>query len=192
MFTCVFLTPSQGNDAQEQETLLLREAERGSSAMVVMPVNTQALSELLEQEHLLIPLISLKSQIKGTAGGVHLDNAMVGTLLAEAALEDENVESMILLNLTPENSGIALRLSEAQKALEQAGVTVQVCDKERLEPLLSEGSTAAVLCFEPYATLYAANLTDGSGETVPLRCWNKQPHYRSIRAWNSASIGRLK
>lgn len=193
-----FLTLSTPDDSLEQENLLLREAEGGADALVVVPADPLALAELA----LPCPFVTLESPAEGSAGDFSPDNALLGRELAQALLEDWTGGSVLLLDTAGPRTGITLRLEAAREELECSGVSVEVRTQSDsdLPSLLDETGAGAVMVFEPSATLRAAEALEerglsqrlyGVGSTAAITARLERGSISAVAAWSDYAAGYL-
>ncbi len=119
-----FLIPTSANSAKEQGELLQREVERGTDSLIVMAADSQKMQKALEEIPFQLPLITLESSIKGERAYFSPDNYQVGQQLAEAVLETDSDQTVMLINSCPNSQGFSERVQGAQEILENAGVQV--------------------------------------------------------------------
>lgn len=201
-----FLTLSAANDGAEQEELLLRESERGADALVVAPAQTQALSGRLGELTGQHPVVCLESPLEGAALTVAPDNRPLGGDLARAVLEDWTGGAVLLLDTAPGSAGVAARLEEARRVLEQAGVRVETEAlpagelSARLATLLRDSGARQVVAFEPSATERAAEAKEsggfsqllyGVGVTANIAAWLERGTVSAVAAWSDYAAGYL-
>ena len=201
-----FLTLSAANDGGEQEELLLRESERGADALVVAPAQTQELSGRLGELTGQHPVVCLESPLEGAALTVAPDNRPLGGDLARAVLEDWTGGAVLLLDTAPGSAGVAARLEEARRVLEQAGARVETAALPagelgvRLDALLRDSGAQQVVAFEPSATERAAEAKEsggfsqllyGVGVTANIAAWLERGTVSAVAAWSDYAAGYL-
>lgn len=157
-----FLTLTVAGDSGEQETLLLREIEDGAAALVVVPADPAALSSALDQWLVVCPAVTLESPMKGAAGTVSPDNALLGRQLAEALAEDWDGGTVLLLDTAGSCAGIMDRLAAAETALSEAGIPAQRINA------LPEENCRWLMAFDPAATQQAAERKEAEGKSYSL------------------------
>lgn len=188
-----FLTLTTAGDSAEQEALLLREIESGAAALVAVPADPEALSRALEHWLVVCPTVTLESPMKGAAGTVAPDNALLGERLADALLEDWDGGEVLLLDTAGRCAGVADRLAAAEEALAAAGVSAR-----RAESLEEEARW--VMAFEPSVTLCAAERKEaegwdcalyGAGTATAITAQLERGNIAAMAVWSDYAAGYL-
>lgn len=200
-----FLTLSRDNDSQEQEQLLLREAEGGADALVVVPAD-RSLAERREELVGQLPLVSVESPAGESVVTVAPDNQALGRALGQAVAEDWEEGVVLLLQTAPGSEGVSQRLSAARLLLEEEGVPVETAELaaeeigESLLRLLVETGAQQIVTFEPSATEQAAaakeegtlpQLLYGVGLTSRIAAALERGTVSASAAWSDFAAGYL-
>lgn len=201
-----FLVLSRDNSGQEQEVLLRREYEGGADALVVVPVDSEALAQNLRDLTGHRPVVTLESQLEGAEDAISPDNQALGQALAQALLEDWTGGTVLLLDTAPTSSGVRERLEGAKEILEDACVPVQRRTARAggmsavLDGLTREAGAAWIMAFEPSATQKAAAAKESHGLKQPLygvgvstdaAAWLERGTVTAVAAWSDYAAGYL-
>ena len=205
-----FLTLSEPNQAAEQEALLLREAEAGADAILLVPADREALAGAVETAGAQAAVVTLETDMreKGAVAFVGVDNGAVGEALGRAALNGAaEGETVLLVDSVPGPTGVSDRLEAAAAVLEAAGRRVRVCrprGDQSLDQALSEALAAErpalVLAFEAAGLEQAARsaqsaaappLVYGMGATATIAAYLEQDGITAIAAQNEFAAGYL-
>ncbi len=192
-----FITPNQWDDHEAQVESLLREVEGGAQAIVIAPVNSEALASVLET--IKIPVVTMESEVDGSYQFVSPDNEMVGIQLAEAVIADvAEGETVLLLDTIGEREGIRQRMDSCVETLEQSGLQVVIVTVAEAEMLAR--SSAAVVALEDETTLLMAEWQSKEGSTTPLygvgstttiAAYLEQGVLRATVAWSDYALGYM-
>lgn len=191
-----FLTLSAQNSSQEQAGQLLREMDSGAEAVVVVPADPNALHTSLLQRQKTCPIVTLESEMGGTAGTVAPDNDLLGRQLARTLLEDWTGGEVLLLDSAPGCTGVAARIASAREVLEERGVPV----RQALGLPKETGEVEWVIAFEPVATQTAAErreseglnfLLYGVGSSTAITAQLEQGNIAAVAAWSDYAAGYL-
>ncbi len=198
-----FLTPGADNDPAEQKELLRREVERGTDALVLVPVDPADLDAEWEALAGDTPTVTLESELSGAMALVTPDNGELGRALARRALEEYRGGTVLLLDCLPENTGVRARVEAAEAALIRGGATVlrwSETGEEELIRLDEEGSLAQVVALESGATEAAAQAKEragsgaalyGVGVTSRIAAWLERGTVSAVAAWSEYAAGYL-
>lgn len=202
-----FLTPSQNNSGEEQHELILRELERGSDAVVVVPADSDALARILIETEVSVPVVSMESLIEPDFPGVLPDNEKLGALLAQTVIEDlPKSSTVLLLDTAPNSIGVSRRLTAAADTLSQAGLDTVVYRLTSesvtapLSQLVEQHKIMAVMAFDSAATQAAAReMTDipsppalyGVGATNLIIGALERETVTAVAVWNEYAGGYL-
>lgn len=161
-----FLTLT-GEDRDGQTELLLREVGSGADAVVVVPIDPEALYETIVQLSSPCPVVALECAIEGGAGAAAPDNELVGRQLAQALLEDWDGGQVVLLDNSASCPEVAARLAGALDTLAQAGaptITMTALPEEQEAKRWMQW----VMTFEPSITRQTAESKAAEGQTFAL------------------------
>lgn len=201
-----FLTLSEANFAQEQQTLFLQEIEDGADAIIVSPADPEALSQALSSLENSCPVIAMESPIEGASGLIAPDDDLLGRELAQALLEDWTGGTVLLLDTAGPRTAISRRLQSAQETLSAAGVptvtrtTVSQAVTSVLNGLLAETGSSYVMTFEASATLAAAQGSEywsispalyGVGSSSAITTRLDSGIITAVAAWSDYAAGYL-
>ena len=117
---------------------------RSADAVVLVPADAQALGPDVTKGGGGTAVVTMESDLaaSGAKACITVDNAALGTALAKQILRDiPQGSGVLLVDLTPGNTGVGLRLDEAARMLEESG-----CPVYRRTPAL--GQTLAELLNE--------------------------------------------
>ncbi len=200
------LTLAQANDGADQLAVLRREIGQQSNALVVVPADPPELSRALAEQEAVCPIVSMESPLEGASLTVSPDNAALGGALAEAVLARDAAGFILLLNASPDSTGVAARVDGARAVLERAGAPVRertvslTASSDALRDLLKQPDLSAVMAFEPALTEQAAALKQSLGLDVPLygvgvsanaAAWLEQGVISAAGAWSDFAAGYL-
>lgn len=201
------LTLARLNDREEQRSILLREVEQNADVLVIVPADPAGAGQALSEAAAACPVLTIESAMERAALTVSPDNAALGRELARAVLEDGCGDgSVLLLNASPDSTGVSARAQSAQEALEQAGAavrgrTVDLSGQDSgLRDLLKQPGLSAVMVFEPALTEQAAALKESLGLDVPLygvgvtangAAWLERGVISAAAAWSDFAVGYL-
>ena len=113
-----FLTLSEPDSVEEQRSLLAREVEGGADAVVLVPADAQALGPDVARAAAGAAVVTMEADLaaSGAKACITVDNAALGTALAKQILRDiPQGSGVLLVDLTPGNTGVGLRLDEAAR-----------------------------------------------------------------------------
>lgn len=200
------LTLARTNDSGDQLAVLRREIGQQSDALVVVPADPAELSQALAEAGAACPVLTLESSMEGAVLAAAPDNEGLGRALAQAVMDDGAAETVLLLNASPDSTGVTARVEGARAALEEAGVAVRgrtvdlSAPADALRDLLKQPDLSAVMVFEPALTEQAAALKDSLGLDVPLygvgitanaAAWLEQGVIAAAGAWSDFAAGYL-
>ena len=173
-----FLTLSEPDSVEEQRSLLAREVEGGADAVVLVPADAQALGPDVARAAAGAAVVTMESDLaaSGAKACITVDNAALGTALAKQILRDiPQGSGVLLVDLTPGNTGVGLRLDAAARVLEEGGCPVYrrtPAPGQTLAELLNEALPAqnpgAVAAFEPTALELTARALQNVENAPPL------------------------
>lgn len=199
-----FLTPTTSNNAEEQHALFLREIEGGSNGIVFIPANPQEFEPLIRQQNL--PVVVMESELEPASASICPDNAALGAALADALLQDiAQGGTVLLLDTAPASTGVTARLQQAANTLRQAGMQPVVLpltpgNNKNFTGAIQQHHAAAVMAFEPAATLWASTALAGAanppalygvGNTGAITAALEQGTIAAIAACNEYTAGYL-
>lgn len=206
-----FLTLATANSAQEQQELLAREVDGGADGVVLVPAEREALSAAVERLSGRAAVVTLETDLSaaGAKGCISVDNAALGTALAQAALNGAVAgDTVLLLDSVGGGTGVQDRLAAAVEVLEREGRVVRVCRPasegqslaDALEESLRKWHPALVMAFEPAAletaqwavqTMESPPLLYGMGATSTIVAGLEQGWITAIAAQNEFAAGYL-
>lgn len=205
-----FLTLADSNDSQSQASLLTRELEGGADGIILAPCDVEALAEVVSQASGSVPFVTLESPMgdQGAVACIAPDQAVLGTVLAQSALNGLPLDATVLLiDSAPNSQGISQRLSAAQEAFLQAGITpIVYTPQDQLDLSLYLSAAIAthqpqvVLAFEPQISellasictqLDRAPLLYGTGSTLLIAAYLEQGGLTAIAVQNEYATGYL-
>lgn len=198
-----FLYPGQSNSSQEQSQLLRREVESGASAILLFPADREAMAKDVEEASGRAALVTLETDMAGTAGYVGVDNRALGEALGNAALNGARPgETVLLLDSAPGGSGVGQRLAAAEALLEDEGRETRRFSgtAEALSEALAGEDVRAAIAFEASELERAAAavsrlerppLLYGAGSTAVIAAGLEQGRITSAVAQNAFSAGYL-
>lgn len=206
-----FLVPA-GETAveEEQRTLLEREAETGTDAILLIPSDREALADTVHRISTSgIPVVTLETDMSDASASacVGADNTVLGEALGTAALNGAPEGALVVLLDTADDTGVTDRVEAAEALLKAAGRRVHRCAPIGRETLsvaldrtLAAMTPAAVVAFdaadlEQAAALLAdredAPLLYGAGSTATVAAYLEQSTILSIAAQNDFAAGYL-
>lgn len=200
-----FLYPSQSNSSQDQEQLLRREVESGSSAILLFPSDREALGEAVSEAAARAALVTLETDMsaQGAAGYAGVDNAALGEALAAAALNGARPgETVLLLDSAPGENGIRERLAAAEALLKSEGREVRLLTggTDALAEALARENIRALIALETSSLERASAVVSrmesppllyGAGFTAAIAAGLEQGQITSAAAQNAFSTGYL-
>ena len=139
-----FLALDRPNHAGEQSSLLAREAEGGADGIILVPADTEALSGDVRRAAAETTVVTIESDMSasGAVACISADNAALGEALGRAAINGVPLGgTVLLLDSGPGSSGMAQRLSQAARILEENGRRAEalgIPDAHDLGEFLSE------------------------------------------------------
>lgn len=177
-----FITLYEKGNRRQQEELLKREQQDGSSALIVAPVNGEAVLAMQEENQLVLPLVFINSEAVGETGpavAVTFDYFTMGENLGKeiAAVRSPNEKLYFLENEAMSVAGRkfleGIRSGAAEGAEGPAASYAWAPDTEKSKILekLTEGRTQKIILVapEPESLLEAAQMiedTEGAEEWV--------------------------
>ncbi|MDD3346101.1 substrate-binding domain-containing protein [Oscillibacter sp.] len=199
-----FLLPTKANAAEEQRTLLSREVEGGSGAILLIPADRAALAQAVSAAAEKVPLVTLETDMTayGATACVSPDNAALGKTLGKTVLNGvAEGGTVLLLCSVPGDNGVGERLEAAAAVLKAAGREVVWSTSTDPEALTREGritQAKAVMGFEASALEMAASVENqplplvyGMGSTASIAAGLEQSRITAIAAQNEFSAGYL-
>lgn len=139
-----FLALDRPNHAGEQSSLLAREVEGGADGIILVPADTEALSGDVRRAAAETTVVTIESDMSasGAVACISADNAALGEALGRAAINGVPLGgTVLLLDSVPGSSGMAQRLSQAARILEENGRRAEalgIPDAHDLGEFLSE------------------------------------------------------
>lgn len=200
------LTLARTNDGGDQLAVLRREIGQQSDALVVVPADPAGLARSLAEAGAACPVLTLESSMEGAVLAAAPDNGGLGSALAQAVMDDGAAGTVLLLNASPDSTGVTARVEGARAALEEAGAAVRgrtvdlSAPADALRDLLKQPDLSAVMVFEPALTEQAAALKDSLGLDVPLygvgitanaAAWLERGVIAAAGAWSDFAAGYL-
>lgn len=200
-----FLYPGQSNSSQDQEQLLRREVESGSSAILLFPSDREALGEAVSEAAAKAALVTLETDMsaQGAAGYAGVDNAALGEALAAAALNGARPgETVLLLDSAPGENGVRERLDAAEALLKSEGREVRLftggtdalaeaLDRENIRALVALEASSLERAAAAVSRLESPPLLYGAGFTAAIAAGLEQGQITSAAAQNAFSTGYL-
>lgn len=109
-----FITLYDAGDSVQQLELAVREAQDGAQALIVSPVDMQALTAAIEENRISVPLVLLNEDLAGDkiATAVSPDYYAMGQLAAEAVIREQGSVQTVYLFAQKEPAGVSLRFYE--------------------------------------------------------------------------------
>ncbi len=96
-----FITLYEEGNQKQQTELLLREQQDGSRALIVSPVDQEAVARLLSEKRVTVPMVLLNSEIPSTGDGatarIAFDYYAMGRQLGEQVLTEQPPGQMVYL-----------------------------------------------------------------------------------------------
>lgn len=205
-----FLPLSEGNDLEQQQYTLAREISNGADGIIISPVESDTIAINIETISPNLPVVSLESPLgsSSVAPCISVDNYLLGETLALSILGDVPTGSTVLLvDSSPQSTGISARLDSALTLLQGVDYTLYVCtptDHQTLEERLSQQvalrNPDAILTFEPTALETCAALIQdqenapllyGTGSTDLILSHLEQGDITMVIAQNEFAMGYL-
>ncbi len=200
------LTLDRTNDGTDQLEVLRRELGQQTDVLVVVPADPEGLARALPDQGTACPVLTMESPLEGAVLAATPDNAALGRALAQAAVDDGAAGTVLLLNASPNSTGVTARAAAAQEVLEAAGAAARVravdlsAPSDALRDLLKQPDLTAVMVFEPALTEQAASLKQSLGLDVPLygvgvtasaAAWLERGVISAAGAWSDFAAGYL-
>ena len=202
-----FLTPATDNSAAEQAMLLEREAEGGTSAILLLPADRETLGDAVSAAAGKTTLVTVETDMTawGAAASISMDHRALGEALGMAALNGVPVGgTVLLLDSLPGDNGICQRMLAAKAILEREGRQVRICrwtsESASLMNTLRIERPGAVIAFEAAALTQMAELSKkeepfpllyGCGSTPGIAAALEKGRVTAIAAVNVFSAGYL-
>lgn len=199
-------TLDRTNDGADQLEVLRRELGQQTDALVVVPADPEGLAQALPDQGTACPVLTMESPLEGAVLAATPDNAALGRALAQAVVDDGAAGTVLLLNASPNSTGVTARAAAAQEVLEAAGASARVravdlaAPSDALRDLLKQPDLTAVMVFEPALTEQAASLKQSLGLDVPLygigvtanaAGWLERGVIAAAGAWSDFAAGYL-
>lgn len=200
------LTLARTNDGADQLAVVRREVSQQTDALVVVPADPEGLARALAGQDPGCPILTMESAVEGAVPAASPDNGALGRALAQAVIDDGAAGTVLLLNASPDSTGVTARAAGAQETLEAAGTAVRVravdlsAPSDALRDLLKQPDLTAVMVFEPALTEQAASLKQGLELDVPLygvgvtasaAAWLERGVISAAGAWSDFAAGYL-
>ena len=200
------LTLDRTNDGTDQLEVLRRELGQQTDVLVVVPADPEGLARALPDQGTACPVLTMEPPLEGAVLAATPDNAALGRALAQAAVDDGAAGTVLLLNASPNSTGVTARAAAAQEVLEAAGAAARVravdlsAPSDALRDLLKQPDLTAVMVFEPALTEQAASLKQSLGLDVPLygvgvtasaAAWLERGVISAAGAWSDFAAGYL-
>ena len=177
-----FITLYEKGNRRQQEELLKREQQDGSSALIVAPVNGEAVLAMQEENQLVLPLVFINSEAVGEAcpaAAVTFDYFTMGENLGKeiAAVRSPNEKLYFLENEAMSVAGrkfmegIRSGVAEGCEGTAASYAWTPDAEKTKILEKLTEGRTQKIILVvpEPESLLEAAQMiedTEGAEEWV--------------------------
>ena len=177
-----FITLYEKGNRRQQEELLKREQQDGSSALIVAPVNGEAVLAMQEENQLVLPLVFINSEAVGEAcpaAAVTFDYFTMGENLGKeiAAVRSPNEKLYFLENEAMSVAGrkflegIRSGAAEGSEGPAASYAWAPDAEKSKILEKLTEGRTQKIILVapEPESLLEAAQMiedTEGAEEWV--------------------------
>ena len=177
-----FITLYEKGNRRQQEELLKREQQDGSSALIVAPVNGEAVLAMQEENQLVLPLVFINSEAVGETGpaaAVTFDYFTMGENLGKeiAAVRSPNEKLYFLENEAMSVAGrkflegIRSGAAEGSEGPAASYAWAPDAEKSKILEKLTEGRTQKIILVapEPESLLEAAQMiedTEGAEEWV--------------------------
>lgn len=187
-----FITLYEAGNLSQQEDLIVREQQDGAKALVVVPVEEKALSDMLAENRLSGPLVLYKTSLSGdrVSATVSTDYYAMGQKLAQQVIADWMPELPVYLFGEGAGDEVSRQVEDGlTTALHEAGYRTVMYQKEEddlfrqtIEELVYPGSqqvvivaldpesltdTAAILADSNVYASYVNGLY-GRGMTIPI------------------------
>ena len=203
-----FLSPTADNSAEEQIQLLQREVEAGASAILLIPADRTSMADAVSAAAAKSSLVTLETDMTapGTRGCISVDNAAVGQILGQAALNGVSAGgTVLLLDSAGGDNGIREQLEAAAALLEAEDRQVLICRRTEnlsadLTAALSSSPVQAIVAFEASALERAVEVAQssdrfpllyGTGSTSAIAAGLEENDVTAIVAHNAFSAGYL-
>ena len=192
-----FLSPTADNSAEEQIQLLQREVEAGASAILLIPADRTSMADAVSAAAAKSSLVTLETDMtaQGARGCISVDNAAVGQILGQAALNGVSAGgTVLLLDSAGGDNGIREQLEAAAALLEAEDRQVLICRRTEnlsadLTAALSSSPVQAIVAFEASALERAVEVAQSS-DRFPLPMAPVRPR-QLPRAWRKMTSPRL-
>lgn len=203
-----FLSPTADNSAEEQIQLLQREVEAGASAILLIPADRTSMADAVSAAAAKSSLVTLETDMtaQGARGCISVDNAAVGQILGQAALNGVSAGgTVLLLDSAGGDNGIREQLEAAAALLEAEDRQVLICRRTEnlsadLTAALSSSPVQAIVAFEASALERAVEVAQssdrfpllyGTGSTSAIAAGLEENDVTAIVAHNAFSAGYL-
>ena len=203
-----FLSPTADNSAEEQIQLLQREVEAGASAILLIPADRTCMADAVSAAAAKSSLVTLETDMtaQGARGCISVDNAAVGQILGQAALNGVSAGgTVLLLDSAGGDNGIREQLEAAAALLEAEDRQVLICRRTEnlsadLTAALSSSPVQAIVAFEASALERAVEVAQssdrfpllyGTGSTSAIAAGLEENDVTAIVAHNAFSAGYL-
>lgn len=201
-----FLSPTADNSAEEQIQLLQREVEAGASAILLIPADRTSMADAVSAAAAKSSLVTLETDMtaQGARGCISVDNAAVGQILGQAALNGVSAGgTVLLLDSAGGDNGIREQLEAAAALLEAEDRQVLICRRTEnlsadLTAALSSSPVQAIVAFEASALERAVEVAQssdrfpllyGTGSTSAIAAGLEENDVTAIVAHNAFSAG---
>ena len=203
-----FLSHTADNSAEEQIQLLQREVEAGASAILLIPADRTSMADAVSAAAAKSSLVTLETDMtaQGARGCISVDNAAVGQILGQAALNGVSAGgTVLLLDSAGGDNGIREQLEAAAALLEAEDRQVLICRRTEnlsadLTAALSSSPVQAIVAFEASALELAVEVAQssdrfpllyGTGSTSAIAAGLEENDVTAIVAHNAFSAGYL-
>lgn len=197
-----FLTSDVENSHTAQSTLLQREWQGGTDALVVIPADPVQMEEMLQGMPEL-PVVSIESQLSPTRLCIAPDATALGRALAHICGDADT--PILLLDTAGSSTGVRSRLDSCAVALKEKGIVpeiaqVKVSELARVLPgLVQQTGAKTILAFEHSATEALAAAAQelpeialyGVGGTGNIVTALERETLRGVAAWSDYAAGYL-
>ncbi len=199
------VTLSEANSLEEQKQLLAREAQGGADALILSPIDPEALAESADNAD--VPVIMIGALVDSYPS-ITPDNEAMGRSIALAMLPRLAPGGrVVLLSVAPGRGAVGDRAKGAAEALRGAGIIAEELLLSGVRTTMSEAlgelmrqPPELIIALEPVALEAAARAAQGIknapdlcgiGSTGPIVSWLERGAIEAIAAQNDFAAGYL-
>ena len=205
-----FLPLGGGDRLTQQQELLRKEVDGGADAVILSPVDAEALGETLGELSRTPCIVTMETDLskEGASACIQADNAALGEMLGKAALNGvPEGGSVLLVNSVPGRNGVTERMEAAEKVLKESRRRVRVLEEQEERELIQQLSSVlaasppdAVIALDAAALERTADLLAedlrrpllyGCGSTGSIAAHLEQGEITAIAARNEFAAGYL-